>query len=164
MKTIKDITRLALVAAVYIALTIVIYPYSYGQIQFRLAEVLILLCFYRKDYIYSLVIGCLVANLLSPLGFLDVIFGTLATLISAILVAYSKKLFVASLYPVIFNGIIIGGLIYFTTDNPLSIYILMLYVGIGEFVVVSVVGYILFKLLEKNTMFLEVIEANQNLK
>ncbi len=164
MKTIKDITRLALVAAVYIALTIVIYPYSYGQIQFRLAEVLILLCFYRKDYIYSLVIGCLVANLLSPLGFLDVIFGTLATLISAILVAYSKKLFVASLYPVIFNGIIIGGLIYFTTDNPLSIYILMLYVGIGEFVVVSVVGYILFKLLEKNTMFLEVIEANQNIK
>lgn len=160
---VKDITRIALVAALYVALTVLVYPYAYGEIQFRISEVLVLLCFYRKDYCYSLIIGCLIANVFSTLGVLDIVFGTLATAISVILIANSKKLFVATLYPTIFNGLIIGALIYFTAGKPAPIYALMGYVAAGEFVVVSIIGYILFKLLGKNKLFLEVIEANQNI-
>jgi len=162
MKNLHDITRIALVASLYIALTW-INPYSYGEIQFRISEVLVLLCFYRKDYSYSLIIGCLIANVFSPVGILDIVFGTLATAISVLLISYSKRLFIATLYPVIFNGIIVGALIYYATSSPVPIWALMGYVAIGEFVVVSVVGYILFKILVKNKLFLEIIEANQNI-
>lgn len=161
---VKDITRLAVVAALYVALTLLVHPYSYGQLQFRISEVLVLLCFYRKDYKYSLILGCLIANILSPYGVLDMVFGTLATAISVILISKSKNLFLSSMYPVLLNGIIVGALLYYTTENPVSIFLLMAYVAIGEFVVVSIVGVILFKLLEKNKLFLDVIEANQNVK
>jgi uncharacterized membrane protein len=162
MKSLRDITRLSLVAALYVALTW-INPFSYGEIQFRISEVLLLLCFYRKDYSYSLIVGCLIANIFSPFGVLDVIFGTLATAISVVLISYSKRLFIATIYPAIFNGIIIGTLIYFTAEEPAPLYALMGYVAIGEFVVVSIIGYLLFKVLEKNKLFLKVIEANQNI-
>ena len=161
---VKDITRLAVVSALYVALTLLVHPYSYGQLQFRISEVLVLLCFYRKDYVYSLILGCFIANILSPLGILDMVFGTLATAISVILIANSKRLFLSSLYPVIFNGILIGGLIYFLGDEPVSLLAVMSYVAIGEFVVVSIIGVIIFKVLEKNKIFLEVIEANQNVE
>ena len=49
---IKDITRLAIVAALYVALTYVSYPFAYGYMQFRISEILVLLCFFRKDYFY----------------------------------------------------------------------------------------------------------------
>lgn len=101
--------------------------------------------------------------MLSILGIFDVIFGTLATALSVMLIANSKKLFVATLYPVIINGIIVGALLYFTLDKPMPIYMLMTYVAIGEFGVVSVVGYLLFSVLRRNKMFIDVIEANQNI-
>lgn len=162
MKSLKDITRLTIVAALYVALTAVSYPLSFEHIQFRISEILVFLCFFRKDYIYSLIVGCILANFLSPFGILDVVLGTLATAISVILIAYSKKMFIASLYPAIFNGIIIGGLIYFTS-KPLEIYWVMGFVALGEFVVVSIIGYIVFRYLSKNKLFMEVIQANQNI-
>ena len=56
------IVRLAIIAGLYVALTWATLPLSYGLIQFRVSEILLLLCFYRKDYIYSLVLGCFIAN------------------------------------------------------------------------------------------------------
>lgn len=162
MNNIKDITRLALVAALYIVLT-VFNPFSYGEIQFRIAEILVLLPFFRKDYAYSIIIGCFIANLFGPYALLDAVFGTLATAISVLLIAYSKNLFIATLYPVIFNGVIVGGLIYFLTENPLPIYIIMGYVALGEFVVITVLGYLLFRTLSQNKLFIDIIDANQNI-
>ena len=164
MNKVRDIVRISLVAALYVALTLLVYPYAYGEVQFRISEVLVLLCFYRKDYCYSLIIGCLLANIFSTLGLLDIVFGTLATAIAVILIAYSKKLFVATLFPVIVNGLIVGSLIFYTTMEPIPIYLYMIYVAVGEAVVVSILGYIMFKMLGKNKLFLEVIEANQNFK
>ena len=76
---VKNMTRLALVAAMYAVLTVVIAPLAFGEIQFRFSEVLVLLCFYRKDYALALIVGCFIANLFSPMGLMDIIFGTLAT-------------------------------------------------------------------------------------
>ena len=62
----KNLVRLALVAALYAALTLALPGLSFPAIQFRFSEILVLLCFYRKDYSISLILGCFIANCFSP--------------------------------------------------------------------------------------------------
>lgn len=157
---IHQIIRLAIITALYVTLTIVLSFMSYGNIQFRIAEILILLCFFKKDYGIALILGCAIANFFSPLGIIDVIFGTLATAISVLFVMKSKNLMIASLFPVIFNGIIVGLELYYVLSFPLLLS--MASVAIGEAVVVMVLGNLIFFKLKKNANFLELIEANQN--
>lgn len=159
-KNIKRIIRLAVVTALYVVLTVVLSFISYGNIQFRVAEILILLCFFRKDYAISLVLGCLIANFFSPLGMADIIFGTLASLASVLCIIYMKRLFVASIFPVLFNGLIVGLELYYVLELPFIISALE--VAIGEFVVVVIFGNIIFTKLRKNKEFMNLIEANQN--
>lgn len=159
---IKNLVRQALVAALYVALTVSTYSFSYGAIQFRLSEVLVLLCFYRRDYGIGLILGCLLANLFSPMFYIDIIVGTLATALSVWLISRSRNLLLASLFPVAFNALFVGLELHLVLDEPLVPS--MLYVALGEFVVVSVLGVILFKILGRNKGFLELIAANQNIE
>lgn len=143
--------RMAITAAIYVALTLAIAPISYGAIQFRLAEVLTLLCFYRKDSCYALILGCAIANLFSPLGPIDLIFGVLSTIFSVVCIRYCKKLWIASLFPTI-------SMIFIATELTLlgePFWFSLLTTAIGEFGVVTVVGVPLFRLLEKNRFFKE---------
>lgn len=156
MKT-EMIVKVALVAALYVVLTVLIAPLSYQDIQFRFSEVLVLLCFYRRDYVYSLIIGCFISNLFSPMA-LDIIFGTFHTAISVILISHSKNLFIATLIPTILMPIIAFELYYFL---GLPFFVSLLTTMIGEFVVVSIIGYTLFKLMENNTAFLKFIGTDE---
>lgn len=150
----KKLVKAALVAAIYAALTIVLAPISYGPIQFRLSEVLVLLAFIDPFYIVGLTIGCLLANILGGLGIMDIVFGTLATFLSVSAISLTAKyikskklsLIIASLWPTIFNGVIIGWMLNYVLGVPLVL--TMLQVGIGEFVVVTVVGVPVFKLIQ----------------
>lgn len=152
---INTIVKLAIVSAIYIALTIAFGSISYGPIQFRIAEMLVLLCFYKKEYCYSLVIGCLLANLFSfELGWYDVLFGTLHTTVSVFVISKTKNLFIASLIPTIFI-IIVAIELSFVLELP--ILLTWLEVAIGEFIVVSVFGYTLFKILSKREDFMSLI-------
>ena len=78
----------ATIATIYAVLTLALAPISYGPIQIRLSECLVLLAFYNKKYIPGLTIGCLLANINSPLGITDIFIGTTATLISLLLMQY----------------------------------------------------------------------------
>lgn len=147
---IKNITLLSLIAALYVALSLILAPISFGIVQFRLAEVLVLLCFYKKEFSISLVIGCFITNLFSPFG-LDILFGTLHTLVSVIFIANSKKLFIASLWPSVFSFIV--GFELYLYGEPLIISTLC--VLVGEFVVVTVLGVLLFSSLNKSRQFKE---------
>ena len=147
---IKNITLLSLIAALYVALSLILAPISFGIVQFRLAEVLVLLCFYKKEFSISLVIGCFITNLFSPFG-LDILFGTLHTLVSVIFIANSKKLFIASLWPSVFSFIV--GFELYLYGEPLIISTLG--VLVGEFVVVTVLGVLLFLSLNKSRQFKE---------
>ncbi len=142
-EAIKNLVFSAIIAAIYAAVTISLAPISYGPIQFRLSEMLVLLAFINRKYIPGLVLGCLLANLYSQLGVMDIVFGTLATYISVELVSRTKNLLVASLWPVIVNGIIIGVMLNVLFQLPLILTIAQ--VAFGEFVVVSIAGVILFK-------------------
>lgn len=146
--------RIAIVAALYVVLTLLSYPFSYGMIQFRISEALMLLCCYDKKYTWSMVIGCIVSNLFS-FNLIDCIFGTLATLLACICMVLIKKKFIASFFPAIFNGVIIGLELYFVISAPLLLS--MLGVAVGELVVVVLLGNILFYYIEKDKRLMEVI-------
>ena len=150
--TVKNITLLSLIAALYVALSLILAPISFGIIQFRIAEILVLLCFFKKEFSISLVAGCFITNLFSPFG-LDILFGTLHTLISVIFISNSKRLFIASLWPTVFSFIV--GLELYLYGEPLIISTLG--VMAGEFVVVTILGVFIFSGLRKNRQFKEFI-------
>ncbi|MCX4355530.1 MAG: QueT transporter family protein [Oscillospiraceae bacterium] len=157
---VKNMTRLALVAAMYAVLTIVIAPLAFGEIQFRFSEVLVLLCFYRKDYAPALIVGCFIANLFSPMGLMDIIFGTLATAAAVIPMYYMKNIYLAALLPIVSNGIIVGTELTIAFGTP--IWLNMLSVAFGELVVVGIIGIIVFKLLfETNSALPRIIGSTR---
>ncbi|MBD5130413.1 MAG: QueT transporter family protein [Ruminococcaceae bacterium] len=161
---VQNLVRLALVAAMYAALTVAIEPLSFGAIQFRFSEVLVLLCFYRKDYAPALILGCAIANMFSPLGLVDVVVGTLATAIAVVPMYYMGNIYLAALLPVISNGIIIGiELTVVYSEAPL--WFNMLTVAFGELVVVGILGVIIFKLIfDKNPAMLRLIGSTRKSK
>ncbi|NLP26836.1 MAG: QueT transporter family protein [Clostridiales bacterium] len=152
------LVKISVVAAIYVVLTVAIEPLSYGAIQFRFSEILMLMCFYKFDYCISLTLGCAIANIFSPFAIIDVPFGTLATLISTILIYRSNKLWLASFFPTIFNGIIVGLELNLFYDLPILISILS--VAIGEFIVVTFLGMPIFLALQKNKLFMNMIGAD----
>lgn len=158
---VKRIVQNALVAAVYFILTFITSPFAFLGAQIRIAEALVLLCFFRRDFTIGLTLGCLLANLMSPLGLPDVLFGTLATLVSCIGVSFMKQLAIATLIPVVVNGFVVGAELYFVLEEPFWLNVGL--VAAGEFVAVSILGYLLFLLLGKRQDFLRVIDANINL-
>lgn len=107
-------TRLTLagvVAAIYVVLTVTLPQLSYGPIQIRFAEALCILPFIFPETIVGVTLGCLISNLLSPFGVIDIVFGTLATLISVLAVSRIKRKWLTPIPVVLSNGIIVGGLI-----------------------------------------------------
>ena len=151
---VEFLVKSSIVAAIYAALTMLL-PFSYLGVQFRIAEILVLLVFIDKRYIYGLTLGCLIANLGSPLGPVDVIFGTLATLIALLLISKTKNLFVATLWPAVVNGITIGLLLYYLLDLPFLLSAAQVF--FGEFVVVTLIGYFLFKRILRDRKLVEII-------
>lgn len=151
---------MAMVAAIYAVLTIVL-PLSYGDIQFRIAEILVLLCFYNKDYCVSLTLGCAIANLFSPFALIDVPVGSAATLIAVILMWKCPSLYVASLFPVITNGLLVGAELTYMYNTPF--WLNAASVAIGEFAVICIAGVILFRtVLQRNEHFMKLI-SNQKI-
>ena len=139
----------------------VTYPFSYMGIQFRVAEIMVLLCFFRKDYAFGLVIGCAIANLPSAIGLVDVGFGSLATLIACLGIMFMKNLGIACLFPVVSNAFIVGFELWKFLGLPF--WISVAEVAIGEFAVM-VIGYIFFMLIKRRKGFFDTIRANQNIE
>jgi len=143
----RDLMKTVIVAALYAALTVGLAPISYAAIQFRLSELLVVLAFIDRKYIPGLVLGCALANIFSPLGLIDVVVGTIATFISVYMMSRTKNLLIATLWPTI-NCVFVGAELYYVTNAPF--WITTFYVALGEFTVVTVIGYPLFKMLMKN--------------
>lgn len=150
----------ASIAAIYVVVTLITYPISYRGIQFRFAEILMIFVFFRKEYSFGLTIGCLISNLMSPLGIIDIAFGTFATLLSCILMMFSKHLIVAISFPVIINALLVGLELYIVFTE--SFLFSALTVGLGE-LVVMIVGYIIFMIGKKKKSYFTFLRFNQNL-
>jgi len=165
-KLLYFLSRSALIAAIYATLTLVLYPLGFGAVQFRFAEALTLLPLVFPEATLGLFVGCLVANILSPFGIIDVIFGSLATLIAAFVVSKLKSVWIAPLAPAIANAFIVGAVIaYYEIGAKSGFGAAYLYniltVGGGELAVCYIIGVPLTLALRK-IMPKKVIAENIN--
>lgn len=103
----RDLTLAAIIAAVYAVLTVTLPVPQYVGIQCRLSEALTILPFFFPVATPGLAVGCFIANLFSPYP-LDMIFGTLATLLACLVTQRVPSKWLAPLPPVIFNAVIVG--------------------------------------------------------
>ncbi|MCR3905790.1 MAG: QueT transporter family protein [Tenericutes bacterium] len=151
----KDFLKQSMIASVYVVLVYVFQFASFGLIQFRIAEVLMILVFFDKKSIIGLTVGCFIANLVGGAIIIDVVFGTMATTIAGLLMWYTRKVpLFALIWPAVSNGIIVGLILtYGYLLGPL--YITMPSVFIGEFVVLYALGIPIYYSLKDNQDFLE---------
>ena len=159
--TTKDLLANSMILALYVVLTYITYPISYMDIQFRIAEIMVLLVFFRKDYAIGLILGCAVANLSSGIGLIDVLFGTIATALACVCIMFCKHLAIACIFPVLFNAFIVGFELWKFLGLPF--WISVGEVAIGE-ATVMIVGYIFFMIMKRRKTFYEHIRANQNIE
>lgn len=147
MQHTRFMVRTALVAALYVVFTLAFYFLSYGAIQFRVSEIMVLLAFFEPLYMPGLILGCFVANLIGPYGVVDAIFGSLASLFALTMIIVTRRvmgkslkaLIVASLWPAV-SSLIIAFEITVIFGAPESFAFWVAMVAIGEFVVVSLCG------------------------
>ena len=161
------LTFAALIAAVYAALTIALGFISYGPVQFRIAEALCILPFFLPFTTWGLFVGCVIANLMSPVGVMDVIFGSLATLGCCLCSAAIGRNWdgkswgrcvLSCFMPVIWNAVIVGLLLalFYAEDGRAKIVLFFLYgaeVGLGELAVMYILGLPLMRWLPKSKFF-----------
>ena len=151
-KNTKLLVQAAAIAAVYVVLTMVFAPISFGEIQVRISEALTILPFFTPAAIPGLFVGCLVGNILGGAILPDIIFGSLATLIGAVISwLVRKNRYLVPVPPIVSNTLIIPFVLRFGYGINLPIPMMMLTVGIGEVVSCGVIGLILLFALEKAT-------------
>ena len=145
----KYFAEIAIIAAIYIVLTVGLSFISYSNIQFRISEALLVLVLFRKSAIPGLILGCFIANLFSPLGIPDLIFGTLGTVIAVwgIYMLREKNIFVALLPGILANTILVGLELKIFLNIPF--FVGSLGVLIGETVVLYTLGVLFFYALKK---------------
>ncbi|HHT66384.1 MAG TPA: QueT transporter family protein [Clostridiales bacterium] len=150
----RFLTQAAVIAAVYTVLTLVFAPISYGEsmIQIRVSEMLTVLPFYTPAAIPGLFVGVLISNLFSPVGAIDVILGSLATLLAAWLSYRMPNKWLVPIPPIAVNGLIIGGMLHYVYQFPLLLTILS--ITIGQIVSCYALGGILIAVLEKTKQHL----------
>ena len=152
--SVKLVVIHAMIAGIYAVLTLAISPIAYSEIQFRLSEIIVFLAFYNRRYIPGLTIGCLLANMASPMGLLDIFFGTLSTIIVCIAMDQIKNRYVDSLAGGIITGLIIGAELSLAYHIPYLIN--AIYVAAGELIVL-IIGALVFKSLEKNDRLMNLL-------
>ncbi len=151
-KRIQFMTHAAMIAAIYVVLTVLFAPFSFGEIQVRLAEALTVLPYFTSAAIPGLAIGCLIGNAIGGAILPDIIFGSLATLIGAAITYLLRKRgkYFAPLGPILANTIIVPLVLRYAYGINLPIAIMILSVGIGEIISCGVLGMIVFSSLQKH--------------
>ena len=147
----------AVIGAIYVVLTLLFAPLSYGEIQIRFSEALTILPLFTPAAIPGLFVGCLVGNILGGAILPDIIFGSIATLIGAIgtYMLRQQKPVYGTLPPIIANIVIVPFVLRYGYGVALPIPFMMLTVGIGEVASCHVLGLVLYTALSRyrNTLF-----------
>jgi len=155
-KQVSYVVTAGVIAALYFALTLIssAMGLAFGPIQLRLSEILCILPIFTPAAIPGLVIGCILSNLSSPYGLLDVIVGSSATLLAALLTRQFRNIktkgfpFLSAIMPVFFNAIFIGAEIaYITADEDTFwkiFFVSFAQIGIGEFISIVLIGLLFF--------------------
>ena len=145
------IAQAAMVAAIYVVLTLVGASFSYGEVQVRISEALTILPAFTPAAIPGVFLGCLISNILGGCILPDIIFGSLATLVGAVFtwMLRNKSKYLAPLPPIIANVLVVPFVLKYGYMVPLPIPFMMLTVGIGEVISCGVLGLILYTALNR---------------
>lgn len=154
--TTRMLTTSALIAAIYVVLTLIFAPISYGEIQVRISEALTILPFFTPAAIPGLFVGCMISNILGGCIIWDILFGSLATLLGA-LFSYKlrKNRWLVPIPPIVSNTIIIPFVLRFGYGVNLPMWILFLSIAAGEVISCYVLGQLFITILKpfENTLF-----------
>ncbi len=142
-------TRAAMIGAIYTVITVLFAPISYGMVQVRISEMLMILPFFTPAAVPGLFVGCLIANIFGGLGIIDIVFGSLATLLSAYLVLKIRNKYLVPLPPVIINAFVIGFVLHFVLGVPF--YLAAIWVGAGQVIACYGLGLPLLLFLENRS-------------
>lgn len=137
-----------IIAAVYVVLTILFAPISFGAVQIRVAEALTILPMFTPAAVPGLFVGCLIANILGGGIIMDVILGSIATLIGAVLGRMLRAhRWLVPLPAIVSNALIVPLVLRFGYGVNLPIPLLILYIALGEIAGCYVLGQLLAQVL-----------------
>ena len=141
----------AMIAAIYVVLIVLFAPFSFGEIQVRIAEALTILPVFTPAAIPGLFMGCIIGNIFGGSILPDIIFGSLATLIGAYFTYLLRKQvkYLAPLPPILSNTLIVPLVLRYAYGINLPIPFLMMTIGVGEVISCGVLGMIVYAALEK---------------
>lgn len=154
--TVHRLARGGMIAAAYAVMAMFgsVFGVTYGPIQFRFSEALCLLPYLFPEAVGGLFVGCLIANLFSPYGLLDILVGSLATLLAAYLTSRCRSRYLAALPPVAVNAVVVGALLAFEQTGLTDAFAAAFWynacsLAVSQAVVCYVLGLLLLKALEK---------------
>lgn len=149
--TAYQITCAAVIAAIYVALTLMFLPIAYGPISFRISELLCILPYFTPAAVPGLFVGCFLANFLGGAAPMDVVFGSLATLIGAWgSYRLRKHKWLVWLPPVISNTLVIPWVLRIAYGNEELMPVLTGTIFLSEAIAVGVLGNILLMALDRH--------------
>lgn len=147
--SVSELTKMALVTSLYVALTIVLAPFGYGWLQIRLSEMFNYLALYNKRYILAVTLGVAIANMASPLGWIDVVFGSACTFLVLLICRLVTKPIKNQKVKMAITGILfalsmctIAGQLTFLYQAPF--FFNWLTIGLGELASMTVGGLIIY--------------------
>ena len=155
-KKVLFIVQAAAIAAIYVVLTVVFAPLSFGEVQVRFAEALTILPYFTPAAIPGLFVGCIIGNFLGGAIPVDIICGSIATLIGAFgSYALRKQKFRVPVPPIMANTVIVPFVLFYGYGINLPIPLMMLSVGAGEVLSCGVLGLVILSALDryKNVIF-----------
>jgi len=160
---VKTMATSGIIAALYIAVSLLVAPISFGAVQFRIAEMFNHLIIFNKKYFFGVVLGVFITNLFSPLGLYDLTFGVghsvLTLSISILIGKYVKNELTHLILNTLlftFTMFIIAIELHLALDIPTSFYYTYLTCAVGEFVVLAV-GIPIMLALNKRVQFKDLI-------
>ena len=165
-KNTQKLTLAAMVAAAYAVLSLLgaVFGITYGPIQVRISEALCLLPFLFPETAWGLGVGCLIANLFSPYGVLDIVLGSLATLIAALITSRCRNVWLAALPPVACNMVLVGAVLAYEQAGTSAAFwpaygLNAATVGAGEAIACLVLGVLLVKQLPRIPYFRDRLQS-----
>lgn len=148
---VQELTKMGVIAALYIAITLAVAPVGFGPIQFRLSEMFNYLALFHKRYVIAVTIGVVIVNFFSPFGLIDVVVGGLSTfLVLVISRAATKRIKSLKVKMVVMAAIVvvsmftIAGEIYFISEEPVSFWFMYLTIAGGQVVSMTIGGFIIY--------------------
>ena len=151
-KRVLFLTHAAMIAAIYVVLTLLFQAFSFGEIQVRIAEALTILPAFTPAAIPGLFIGCIIGNIFGGSILPDIIFGSMATLLGACCtyLLRNQSKYLAPIPPIVSNTVIVPFVLRYAYRINLPIPFMMLTVGIGEVISCGVLGIIVYSSLVKH--------------